>query len=93
MEGHYPTIGGIDEMPKNDLANCPRSHLRRRRFDAEIIELFTRRYITYRLGYRDLVAMMAEQGPRQGREMRVRRNHPGTPGLMLTSATGSREPR
>ena len=35
---------------------------RRRRFDAEIIELCVRWYITYRLGYRDLVAMMAERG-------------------------------
>jgi transposase-like protein len=35
---------------------------RRRRFDAEIIELGVRWYITYRLSYRDLVAMMAERG-------------------------------
>jgi transposase-like protein len=34
----------------------------RRRFDAEIIELCVRWYITYRLSYRDLVAMMAEHG-------------------------------
>jgi hypothetical protein len=34
----------------------------RRRFDAEIIELCVRWYITYRLSYRDLVAMMAERG-------------------------------
>ena len=33
-----------------------------RRFDAEIIELCVRWYITYRLSYRDLVAMMAERG-------------------------------
>jgi transposase-like protein len=33
----------------------------RRRFDAEIIELCVRKYITYRLSYRDLVAMMAER--------------------------------
>ena len=32
---------------------------RRRRFDAEVIELCVRWYITYRLSYRDLVAMMA----------------------------------
>jgi len=31
-------------------------------FDAEIIELCVRWYITYRLSYRDLVAMMAERG-------------------------------
>ena len=35
---------------------------RRRRFDAEIIELCVRWSITYRLSYRDLVAMMAERG-------------------------------
>src|ERR1700692_3736987 len=35
---------------------------RRRRFDAEIIELCGRWYITYGLSYRDLVAMMAERG-------------------------------
>jgi transposase-like protein len=35
---------------------------RRRRFNAEIIELCVRWYITYRLSYRDLVAMMAERG-------------------------------
>jgi transposase-like protein len=35
---------------------------RRRRFEAEIIELSVRWYITYRQSYRDLVAMMAERG-------------------------------
>jgi hypothetical protein len=35
---------------------------RRRRFEAEIIELCVRWYITYRLSYRDLVTMMAERG-------------------------------
>jgi transposase-like protein len=35
---------------------------RRRRFEAEIIELCVRWYITYRLSYRDLVAMRAERG-------------------------------
>jgi transposase-like protein len=40
-----------------------RDHIyRRRRFDAEIIELCVRWYITYRLSYRDLAAMMAERG-------------------------------
>jgi transposase-like protein len=34
----------------------------RPRFDAEIIELCVRWYITYRLSYRDLMAMMAERG-------------------------------
>jgi transposase-like protein len=35
---------------------------RGRRFDAEIIELCVRWYITYRLSYRALVAVMAERG-------------------------------
>lgn len=35
---------------------------RRRRFPSETIELCVRWYVTYRLSYRDLVAMMAEQG-------------------------------
>ncbi len=35
---------------------------RGRVFDAEIIELCVRWYITYRLSHRDLVAMMAERG-------------------------------
>jgi transposase-like protein len=35
---------------------------RRRRFEAEFIELCVRWYITYRLSYRDLVAMVAERG-------------------------------
>ena len=35
---------------------------RRRRFEAEIIELCVRWYITYRLSYRDLVDMMADRG-------------------------------
>jgi transposase-like protein len=34
---------------------------RRRRFAAETIELCVRWYITYRLSYRDLAAMMAER--------------------------------
>jgi hypothetical protein len=35
---------------------------RRRRFSVETIELCVRWYITYRLSYCDLVAMVAEQG-------------------------------
>jgi transposase-like protein len=35
---------------------------RGRVFDADLIELCVRWYITYRLSYRDLVAMMAERG-------------------------------
>ena len=37
---------------------------RGRVFDAEIIELCVRWYITYRLSYRDLLAMRAERGSR-----------------------------
>jgi transposase-like protein len=36
----------------------------RRRFESDTIELCVRWYITYRLSYRDLVAMMAERGTR-----------------------------
>ena len=35
---------------------------RKRAFDAGIVELCVRWYITYRLSYRDLVEMMAERG-------------------------------
>jgi transposase-like protein len=35
---------------------------RRRVFDADIIQLCVRCYITYRLSYRDLVELMAERG-------------------------------
>jgi transposase-like protein len=35
---------------------------RKRAFEADIIELCVRWYITYRLSYRDLVEMMAERG-------------------------------
>src|ERR1035438_2072534 len=35
---------------------------RKRAFDADIIELCVRWYITYRLSYRDLVEMIAERG-------------------------------
>ena len=38
------------------------SMYRKRVFDADIIELCVRWYITYRLSYRDLVEMMAERG-------------------------------
>ncbi len=35
---------------------------RQRAFDADIIQLCVRWYVTYRLSYRDLVEMMAERG-------------------------------
>jgi transposase-like protein len=60
IKGHYHTILASTRC-LNDQANCP-SIYRRRRFDAEIIELCVRWYITYRLSYRDLAAMMAERG-------------------------------
>jgi transposase-like protein len=37
---------------------------RQRRFESDTIELCVRWYITYRLSYRDLAAMMAERGAR-----------------------------
>jgi hypothetical protein len=42
------------------LARDPR--YRKLAFDADIIELCVRWYITYRLSYRDLVEVMAERG-------------------------------
>ena len=48
---------------------------RRRRFEAEIIELCVRWYITYRLSYRDLVAMMAERGTRTWRAYESYKSH------------------
>jgi transposase-like protein len=45
------------------MERVPRDPIYRgRRFSSEIIELCVRWYITYRLSYRDLVAMMAERG-------------------------------
>jgi transposase-like protein len=37
---------------------------RKRAFDAEIIELWVRWYITYRLSYRNPIEMIAERGGR-----------------------------
>lgn len=50
-----------------------------RRFSAETIETCVRWYITYRLSYRDLVAMMAEQGTvlAHGRDGRCRSRRQG----------------
>ena len=45
------------------MERVPRDPIYRgRRVSSEIIELCVRWYITYRLSYRDLVAMMAESG-------------------------------
>ncbi len=45
------------------MERVPRDPIYRgRRFSSEIIELCVRWYITYRLSYRDLVAMMADRG-------------------------------
>ena len=42
---------------------APRDAIYRgRRFSAEVIELCVRWYVTYRLSYRDLSAMLAERG-------------------------------
>ena len=54
---------------------------RRRRFQAEIIELCVRWYITYRLSYRDLVAMMAERGV----PVSTRRSYGGSCGTCRSS--------
>jgi transposase-like protein len=44
-------------------AALPRDAIyRRRRFSADTIELCVRWYLTYRLSYRDLSAMLAERG-------------------------------
>jgi transposase-like protein len=41
----------------------PRDQIYRRRvFDADVIQLCVRWYVTYRLSYRDLVELMAERG-------------------------------
>ncbi|MEO7208568.1 MAG: hypothetical protein ABI145_17805 [Steroidobacteraceae bacterium] len=40
---------------------------RKRAFDADIIELCVRWYVTYQLSYRDLVEMMAERGVKVAR--------------------------
>jgi transposase-like protein len=45
---------------------------RKRAFDADIIELYVRWYITYRLSYRDLVEMMAEHGVKVARSTILR---------------------
>jgi transposase-like protein len=49
----------------------------KRQFDTEIIVLCMRWYITYRLSYRDLVAMMAERYAtgRRPRDMPIRIEH------------------
>lgn len=50
------SLGDLTPLAARD-AMC-----RGRVFDADIIQLCVRWYITYRRSYRDLVAMMAEQG-------------------------------
>jgi transposase-like protein len=47
-------------------------------FDTEIIVLWMRWYITYRLSYRDLVEMMAERyaTDRRPRDMPIRKSMP-----------------
>jgi len=58
---------GIQELRKELPMSKPIDRdpiYRRRRFDRQIIDLCVRWYLTYRLSYRDLVAMMAERGVR-----------------------------
>src|SRR5258708_24945116 len=61
IKGQYRTIqASTRRLMTKPIVRDP--IYRRRRFDAEIIELCLRWYITYRLSYRDLAAMMAERG-------------------------------
>jgi transposase-like protein len=46
----------------NQLGYVPTALFKRRHFDQEIIILCVRWYITYKLSYRDLRAMMVERG-------------------------------
>src|SRR5258706_16464744 len=46
----------------NQLGDVSTALFKRRHFDQEIILLCVRWYITYKLSYRDLRAMMAERG-------------------------------
>jgi hypothetical protein len=58
----YPGIG-IPNQGIPDAKSLRQNPIYRgRRFCAETIELCVRWYLTYRLSYRDLSAMMAEQG-------------------------------
>jgi len=53
---------GADRRPSAAPVHIGRDTIYRcRRFSAETIELCVRWYITYRLSYRDLAAMMAER--------------------------------
>lgn len=59
------TVEAVIETPLRETG-LPRAASRdpiyyRRRYPAEVIELCVRWYLTYRLSYRDLVAMMAER--------------------------------
>src|SRR5882762_8330799 len=59
----FPTLTQLQgKTTANPWAETTRDPIyRRRRFSAETIELCVRWYITYRLSYRDLAAMMAER--------------------------------
>ena len=50
------------EMPEAASRDCI---YRRRRYSSELIEQCVRWYLTYRLSYRDLTAMMAERSSRR----------------------------
>ena len=51
---------------------------RQRAFDADVIQLCVRWYITYRLSYRDLVEMMAERGVKVAHSTILRCGKPAT---------------
>jgi hypothetical protein len=60
-------------------------------FEAEVIELCVRWYITYRLSYRDLVEIMAERGIR----LPIPQSSDGSSGMSLSTrsdGTASRDP-
>jgi hypothetical protein len=61
IKGRYRTILASTRCP-NEQTHSPRFHVPASPLRCEIIELCVRWYITYRLSYRDLAAMMAERG-------------------------------
>jgi hypothetical protein len=64
LEGSHRSASTFDRsmILLNEIVTARDPIYRRRVFNAEIIELCVRWYITYRLSFRDLVAMMAERG-------------------------------
>ena len=62
INGGTYNSGLLYRDPKMPRAVSGDAIYRRRRFPSDVIELCVRWYITYRLSYRDLSAMMAEHG-------------------------------